>query len=41
MDELPANLSAFDHEALLEERGARDEKLRGLFDDSPLSAMRK
>ena len=31
MDELPENLSAFDPEVLLEERVARDEKLRPLF----------
>jgi hypothetical protein len=31
MDELPGNLSALDHEELLEERAARDEKLRPLF----------
>jgi hypothetical protein len=31
MDELPENLSAVDDEVLLEERAARDEKLRPLF----------
>jgi hypothetical protein len=31
MGELPENLSALDGEALLEERAARDEKLRPLF----------
>ena len=31
MDELPGNLSALDDEVLLEERAARDEKLRPLF----------
>ena len=31
MDELPENLSALDDELILEERDARDEKLRPLF----------
>ena len=31
MDELPENLSALDHEALLDERDERDEILRPLF----------